>query len=343
MIKARTPEMLFICRASIGQGLGHLMRVQAVISALRNPSRARLVVIGQDFGVCGPSAAPIRYIVADDAGALRQWKRAPAQTVVFDLNDIEKKVFDTIRIKSFTASLSPLFRFNREVGVFFSRTSRVSPSDARGPIPAHYRCGPEYTVISPHCERIHTREYKMNLSKQALSIAVSMGGSDSLNKTLEVIRAINRLPFEMTLWVLVGAGYAHSYQDLVDAVKHHGRHEVILAKTNRSMWHVLRQCSLVILAGGTTTYEAVYAGLPSINLLSDSNDRFLVDELVDAGAASYAGEFGAGSLKKLCRLLVHLNADRDALLHMRRAGLGLIDGKGALRILSEMRRLRGSR
>lgn len=330
---------MFICRASIAQGLGHLMRTQAVISALNDPSRAGLVVIGHDFGANGPAAGLVRRTVTDDAGALREWMRTPAKTVVFDLNDIEKKVFDAIKEKSFTVSLSPLFKYNRQVGAFFSRTSRLSPADSHLPVPKHYRCGPEFTVISPHCERIPEREYRSNLSKRSLSVAVSMGGSDSLNKTLRVIKAINQLPFDMTLWVLVGAGYAHSYQDLISAIKHHGRHEVILAKTNRSMWHILRQCSLVILAGGTTTYEAVYAGLPSINLLSNHKDRFLIDELLDAGAVRYAGQFGDASLRELSGILAAINTNRSSLLRMRATGLDLIDGRGTQRILSEIRRL----
>ena len=36
----------------------------------------------------------------------------------------------------------------------------------------------------------------------------------------------------------------------------------ILAKTNRSMWRVLGNCSLAILAGGVTSYEAAFAGCP---------------------------------------------------------------------------------
>ena len=61
-------------------------------------------------------------------------------------------------------------------------------------------------------------------------------------------------------------GYNHSYQSLVDVINRNNRHEIILAKTNRSMWEILSNCNVAILAGGLMLVESIYAGLPSINI-----------------------------------------------------------------------------
>jgi spore coat polysaccharide biosynthesis predicted glycosyltransferase SpsG len=186
--------------------------------------------------------------------------------------------------------------------------------------------------VRSECRRIDTGTFARQLDEQVLSLAISMGGSDAPNRTLDVLRALRGLSAPATLWVLLGEGYAHSYNLLVDAVGMDSRHEIILAKTNRSMWRILENCSLAILAGGVTTYEAAYAGLPSLNVLDREDDKALVRELIERGAAIDAQLAHPAGLSALVETVAALEADRERLLYAHRAARGLIDGHGAERV-----------
>jgi spore coat polysaccharide biosynthesis predicted glycosyltransferase SpsG len=162
-----------------------------------------------------------------------------------------------------------------------------------------------------------------------------MGGADAANKTLQVLDNIKDIPEKLVVWVMLGEGYTHSYQDLVDCMGE-GSHEIILVKSNDSMWRILSTCSLAILSGGTTTYEAVYAGLPSINLLGNKQSQFLIQELVDRGVVLAAGQSFKEGLLASHQLLRDIYHDRVRLLTMQQNTQGLIDNLGAQRIVEEI-------
>jgi spore coat polysaccharide biosynthesis predicted glycosyltransferase SpsG len=170
-----------------------------------------------------------------------------------------------------------------------------------------------------------------------------MGGADAANKTLTVLRALVELNCDTCIWVLLGEGYDHCYNALVETVRGAKRHEVILAKTNRSMWEVMGNCAVAILAGGLTTVEAIYAGLPSLNLFERPEHGEMLEELFDAGICVNAGLFSERALTTLRRTVQNLDLDRRRLLDMRERSRGLLDRHAGRRILAELERLLAER
>lgn len=325
---------LFVCRGSVADGLGHVMRTRAVADASPDALEAELVVIGSEHAerVLEGTAAEVS-VVAGEAEAVAIAERSSAQIVVFDLTEISAEAFEAITAGRVSASLSPIFPFLDRVDLAFSRTRYTGT----GPQPAaegrYY--GLDYAVVRPECRRIDSAAYARGLEEESISIAISLGGADAPNRTLEVLGELRSLDAPATFWVLLGEGYSHSYNELVESVRRDRRHEIILAKTNRSMWRVLGNCSLAILAGGVTTYEAAFAGLPSINVLATSGDDFLIRELVEAGAAFDAGVLGAAT-DSLVETSLSLAANHERLLASHRASQGLLDGGGAGRIVDRM-------
>jgi spore coat polysaccharide biosynthesis predicted glycosyltransferase SpsG len=201
--------------------------------------------------------------------------------------------------------------------------------------------GLEYAVVDADTRKIASQVFDQTLARNRLSVAVSMGGVDAANKTLGVLETLRSSRSRLLLWVMLGEGYEHSYEDLVDCARG-ARHEIVLAKTNESMWHILGTCGLAILAGGTTTYQAAYAGLPSLNILESPERRFLLQELVDKGACLRAGDDLENSLARLNDLVEHFDAHRDELLQMHQNASLLIDGNGARRIAHEIAQMAGA-
>ncbi len=165
-----------------------------------------------------------------------------------------------------------------------------------------------------------------------LPIMISFGGSDADNHSrlvLEVLREVDR---PLLLWIMLGDGYLHSHDELVDAIRMSRRHEIILARTNRSMWSVASNCALAVLSSGLSTIEAIYAGLPVISMHRLNDPSRQIETAYDRLCVS-GGSFADGSFRKLKALIEALYDDRGRLAAMRSEQSGLIDGRGTERVL----------
>ena len=78
----------------------------------------------------------------------------------------------------------------------------------------------------------------------------------------------------------------------------------------------------MVLAGGTTTYEAAFAGLPSVNILEKPDYGFLIQELVDYRVCVRAGETFSSSLAVLSSVVVNLIQNRHELFAMHQRSRG---------------------
>jgi spore coat polysaccharide biosynthesis predicted glycosyltransferase SpsG len=326
-------RVLFICRGSVHDGIGHVIRTRTIARAMKQFAIVRVIAIGDQNADNLLARQGLDYVVVkDDAEALEAYHRFSADVVVFDLMYFDEATFDLIQSRHTTASLSPIFNCIHGVDVLFHRSKVLDSTwHFNGERPRIY-ADIQYTVVGEHCQRIPSRVYEYYLQEDMLAVAVSMGGTDAANKTLRVLEELRRLPVRLLIWVLLGEGYAHSYESLVNTIRQ-SEHEIILAKTNDAMWRILSTCSLAILAAGTTTYEAVFAGLPSINLLSSPQHYFLIQELVEEGVALCAGMTFDSALEHLNENLLHLYHNRQSLIEMHHRAQQLVDGRGVARII----------
>jgi len=327
------PRVLCLCRGSVQDGLGHVTRTRAVARSLASHATVRIVVIGDG---CADALLTRRGFdfrsVRSEEEAMAEVRSFAPEVVTLDMLRFDRERCRALASSSTTVSLSPVFDALDEVALFFHRTQQLGPEWKPGP---QVRAGLQYSVVSSHCTPIPSEIFHHHLEPECLSIAISMGGTDAANHTIRVLETLKAAERQWLVWVLLGEGYAHSYQAIVDLMKG-SRHEIILAKTNDSMWRILRTCSVAVLAAGTTTYEAAHAGLPAINLLSDPAKYFLIQELVEAGACIGAPVDFETGLRSLNEHLIRLDDDRTLLAQMHERGPALIDGAGADRIAAEI-------
>ena len=330
-------RVMFCCRGSLQDGLGHVMRSRTVALEMARRSSVQLVVIGDQYVNALLAGKGLNYqVISEDAMLAQILDEFQPHVVVFDLIYFSESAFQAIRKHGMTVSLSPIFNCLAQTDLFFHRTAQHDAAwnfTEQKPV---LRCGLEYAVVREDCVRIPEAIYQHNIEQNPLSIVISMGGSDASNKTLQALNTLRSVPAPMLFWVLLGEGYAHSYQALVDCIQEDSCHEIILAKTNNSMWRIMRMCTLAILGGGTITYEAAYAGLPSINVFEVGEHVFLVKELVDKGVCLNAGYPLEDAINVVKANVARLERSRDNLLAMHQKCKLLIDGLGARRIAEEV-------
>lgn len=327
-------HITFVVKASTKVGFGHLIRSRSLANQIEklliDKQTLQFCIIGEQSLEVLLSGLdyPVKIFESEEHFIASHEEVNLSDIVVFDLLSVEDNLFELTTKARWRISISPIFSHLNDIDTFIHRSKYFDN---------HLLCknvikGLEFAIIQDGCRQIDAGSYKRNLNEERLSLAISMGGGDAANKTLQVIQRLNKLQQNFTIWVMLGEGYKHSYDALIAAAKE-SHHEIILAKTNESMWRVLSLASLLILPGGVTSYEATYAGLPTLNIVESERQKMLVKELFEEGVSL---EINGIQDPKMLELIHQLDSDRAALYSMHLRSKGLIDGRAGERIFELM-------
>jgi len=328
-------NIIFILKASTEIGYGHLIRSRTLAFHFNELKHLEDNIYFCVIGTNDLSKLLTDYhfntsIFSHENKLSELLKNSKFDVAIFDLLTIDNEIFNIIKKSvKITVSISPVFNKLNEIDIFFHRTTYHS-TELNSTIDIYK--GLEYTLIQKDCFPIQAAAFKRHLTDENLSIAISMGGGDAANKTLDILKMLNTIEKKCTIWCILGEGYKHSYDLLINETKN-TIHEIILAKTNKSMWKVLGLTNLIILSGDVTSYEAAYAGLPSINIIDDENQYFLIKELVELNVAKLIGNLNKNNNNKLLINTINMFIDNKNLLYeMHLNSKGIIDDLAGDRI-----------
>jgi spore coat polysaccharide biosynthesis predicted glycosyltransferase SpsG len=331
-------NITLVCKGGVNTGLGHLHRTISFIGDAKQFANFTIIAIldrGLEILFKGIEGVNFIHSEVNLKKALLNISNN-AECCIIDCVelDTDNQQFLRSRFKKII-SLSPVFNNYEMVDVLFTRfTEHNYPKNVQ------VFSGLQYSIFNTHCRQILNDEYERTISEKPLTIAISMGGVDAPNKTLKILEVLAQLKIDLTIWVLLGEGYSHSYQSLVDAIGKDSNHEIVLAKTNRSMWKILSHCSLAIFAGGLTTFEAIYAGLPTVNIFEKEIHQSIISkEIIEKKVSMNIGVFNDASLELLKQQLLLYYNDRSLLLKMRHNTKGLLDKRGAERTIEKILQL----
>jgi spore coat polysaccharide biosynthesis predicted glycosyltransferase SpsG len=283
-------KILFICKYGIETGMGHLIRSHTLaLSIYQNypDIKLRFIAIGQtDIGKKILNDTRFDYSIVEDESYVNIENQY--DVVFIDMLNISDRLMSKLTDIACKVSLTPIFNKFKDIDILFHRTKYIEfPQDK----PKNIYAGLEYTIVPESCVRIPTFQYEHNLENEYFPIAISMGGGDAANKTLNCLNELKKCSIPATFWVMLGEGYSHSYDQLINEVRTDTLHEIILVKSNRNMWRIMRNCVLCILPGGITAYESVFAGMPFIAVEQDKRKEVLLKELEENEVCTIVNSF----------------------------------------------------
>lgn len=146
--------------------------------------------------------------------------------------------------------------------------------------------GPEYALLRPQFRKI-----RKNLRKrdgQINRILVFLGGSDHSNETAKALDAIRKLR-RPDIAVDVVVGLSNKNKEMIKEMS------LIMGNVNyhcqvENMAEMMVKADLVICAGGTTTWERCYVGLPAITITVAENQLHGSKDENLAGSQIYLGK-----------------------------------------------------
>lgn len=195
-----------------------------------------------------------------------------------------------------------------------------------------------YTKRSGGCELLLGSEYVMLrrefreleshpvIPERAESVLVTLGGSDPDNVTMKVVNLLGQIE---NIEVTVVVGVMNPY---LNDIKTSAENMNVLTDV-KDMPSLIAKADLAITAGGSTTYEMAYMGIPTAAFVIANNQETIVSDLDNRGFLHSLGRPEECSDDDFLASISGLISDQSRRQKMSEIGRKLIDGKGTKRII----------
>ncbi|MDZ8085258.1 MAG: UDP-2,4-diacetamido-2,4,6-trideoxy-beta-L-altropyranose hydrolase [Nostoc sp. DedQUE12b] len=176
------------------------------------------------------------------------------------------------------------------------------------------------------------RGWKRETPTIARKILVTLGGSDPNNVTLKVIKALQLVELD-ALETVVVVGGSNPHDEQLQSASLDSRFPIHLKRNVTNMPELMAWADVAIAAGGSTSWELAFMGLPSIVLVLADNQRAIAQKLNEMGVSVHLGWHEDVSAAEIASAVAHLLRAAHTRVEMTRCGQELVDGEGSKRVL----------
>lgn len=193
-----------------------------------------------------------------------------------------------------------------------------------------YLLGCHYSLLRAEFALAHTKAQQRALDFQSVKhILITMGGVDAHNMTGKVLDQLARSTLAADTQITVVMGSQAPHRMLVKTQLDQLPYLTTLLIDVVDMPSLMLQADLAIGAAGTTTWERLCVGLPSLVLCLADNQQSIIEAVSKMGAAWYLRQLDI--LPDMLHVLCHLP---EQLMVMRQNALALVDGLGTQRVVN---------
>lgn len=194
----------------------------------------------------------------------------------------------------------------------------------QGLVPAHCELllGPKHALLR---EEFSLARKDMQLRDGSLrNILVFYGGVDATDETTKAVKALAKMNFpQVEVTVVVGASNRRK-EEIASLCRQAGFS--YLCQVN-NMAELMAGTDLMLGAGGTTTWERCYLGLPAIVTAIAENQWQICEDCAQAGLIYYLGHYDEVAEADICSAVKRFATNVSLLLEMQKADLALMNKK----------------
>lgn len=192
-------------------------------------------------------------------------------------------------------------------------------------VPVHCKkiLGPRYLIMRE--EFIKARQNMPIRTGEIENLLIFMGGTDPTNETIKILAALQKTIVTLNnVHVVVGDGnmYKEQIQTICEQRGFHFHCQIDY------MAELMLSVDFSIGAGGSTTWERCYVGLPSSSTIVASNQRITTEYAATLGAVINIGWHEEVTVSSYVDLLNNLSIESTNIMKISDRGLRLTEGVG---------------
>jgi UDP-2,4-diacetamido-2,4,6-trideoxy-beta-L-altropyranose hydrolase len=191
--------------------------------------------------------------------------------------------------------------------------------------------GTKYVLLRREFAKLKNHKHK--ISKLARRVLVTIGGGDPDNNTLKVVQAFQDISLPgLEVKIVIGASNLHA--KALEAAITSKNLAANLIYDAKNMPELMAWADVAISAGGTTSWELAFMGLPDIVGVTAENQRLIAQNLELSGLAVNLGWYSEIDSGTIVKTLLSLLQNEKVRMGMSRKGRHMVDGKGGQRVIS---------
>lgn len=184
-------------------------------------------------------------------------------------------------------------------------------------------------------EFLENTGYKKTIKNQAKNILITLGGSDTNNHSLKVLKAINNSRFDdLEIIILLGANNVH--EDSINSYVDENNLNVKVLRNVSNVSHIMKWADLAFSSGGTTVWELAFMGVPSIIGSVSKVEELLINGLDQYNLFKTVYSIEKLSLNDLTECFDEVIQNKRLRTEFSENGRNFVDGYGSERIIKLM-------
>ena len=310
----------FFCKASLTDGLGHLIRQIHIANEFRNQNYKVCFYI-PDFQTAVDilKKKNFSYHIVESFDSAPSMIQEDIDIAILDIQNTARTLIEGLK-NTFKKIISFEDQGEGRNCVDLLIDCNVNPED-RQTIPATTKTlfGLPYSVLGSEFRKFHLKQ--RNFQDEIQSLLITFGGTDPHNITIDLAKLI---PNKLKTTIIIGPGFQDK-KTLMELKSDH----ISVEENVEHMAPMLLNHDGVFCSGGVTLHEAMCLGTPAfvINQVKHQENKAKIAEI--RGAAINLGQASSWDKNRLIQIF---KLDSKILRNMSNTGKKCIDGKGLNRV-----------
>ncbi|MFI3213894.1 MAG: UDP-2,4-diacetamido-2,4,6-trideoxy-beta-L-altropyranose hydrolase [Eubacteriales bacterium] len=255
--------------------------------------------------------------------------------LLIDSYFVTKKYFDTLSDYAQIVYIDDLFQVPGQVDYLINYNcyghllDYASQSIAR----KDYLLGTSFAPL-----RAEFQNVSYTIQKDCTRIFITTGGADQFNISGQLLMEFSKHPTFSSFEFHVVMGMFHQHKEFVEQLATQYTN-IKLHYQVQFMSELMESCDLAVSAAGSTIYELLAIGLPTISFAFVDNQNRIVDTLGKEGTILSTGHYQRDSSLLISRTvdaIINLSKDFSLRKVLHQKGKQALDGKGAARIATAL-------
>lgn len=269
-------------------GMGHIIRSLALANKLKENGHEVFFICREDSfsdkytnGIKLLGVSGFKVVTIKEKELKKEIKNIEADCILTDSYDVDEEYFDIIKAKFLVSGCiydrdcKNISKFN--VDFFVNPDLYATKEDYITNDNTKKLIGSKYIILRKEFLEFGNNQFKV--APIVKNIMVTLGGSNSysyINKILENIINLEQYNF----FIILGIGISNYHKESL--IKVYGKYKNINIFYNvNDIWNIMLKCDLAISACGTTLYELMYLGIPTIGIVTAENQIVMGEYLTN--------------------------------------------------------------